>query len=314
MSLLYDLPHGITCIDTLYERPQLACCYLLVEGGQAAILDTGTTLSVPQVMDALAAAGLGPDLVRYVIPTHVHLDHAGGAGALMRDCPNAQMVVHPRGARHLINPSRLIASSTVVYGEAGMRERFGEIVPVDEKRVILAEDGFRLSLAGRELEFIHVEGHALHHFTVYDGASGGIFTGDSFGMCYPQFETAKGPFVVPPTTPTQFDPAAWRVALDRMMDLDPQVAYLTHFNAVYDVASVDRQLRAGLAAWERIGAGLAEAENRHQALMDSIGDYLLEAATEHGCELPRSEMHALLAMDIELDAQGVGYYLERAQK
>ncbi len=314
MPEFFSLSHGIVCVDTLYERPRLACCYVMVENGQAAIIDTGTSLSVRQVLAAVQDAGLTPDQVAYIIPTHAHLDHAGGAGALMAACPQAQMVVHPQAARHLIDPSRLIASSTGVYGEAGMREKFGVIEPVSEERVIQTHDEMTLSLNGRPLHFLHTEGHARHHFCVFDEASRGVFTGDSFGMCYPEFTSDRGPFVVPPTTPTQFDPRAWHATIDRILGLQPLQAYLTHFGPVSAVASVGRQLRAGIDAFSELAESVRDAEERHDRLRDLIGEWLLDQAAAHGAALSREEAAQLLAMDIELNAQGVAFWLDRAQR
>ena len=146
MASFLDYEHGISVIDAHYQRPGLAALYLLIEGGQAAFIDTGTSHSVPDALDVLRQKGLVPESVAYVIPTHAHLDHAGGAGAMMRCFPNARLVAHPRAVRHLIDPTKLIAGVTEVYGAEAVARRFGEVVPVPAGRVIEAPDGFTLSL------------------------------------------------------------------------------------------------------------------------------------------------------------------------
>ena len=201
--------------------------------------------------------GLARERVRYVIPTHVHLDHAGGAGLLMRALPNAKLVVHPRGARHLIDPGKLIAGASAVYGADAVQRMYGEIAPVPEARVIVADDGLRLPDGDGALEFIDSPGHARHHFCVWDAASRGFFTGDSFGLSYREFDTAAGPFVMPTTTPVQFEPEAWRQTLARLLAYAPQWMYLTHYGRVGEVPRLARELGDGIARYERIATELA---------------------------------------------------------
>ena len=151
---LSEFRAGITAIDVDYVRPKLAASHLVVDGGRAAFVDTGTTHSLPTLLYALEAKGIGRGDVDWVLTTHVHLDHAGGAGALMRELPNARCAVHPRGARHLAEPSKLIAGSMAVYGEERYRALYGEILPIDAARIFEAADGARIRLGGRELELI----------------------------------------------------------------------------------------------------------------------------------------------------------------
>ena len=144
---LTEYPAGITAIDADYVRPRLEAAHLVVDGGRAAFVDTGTTHSLPNLLAALEAKGIDRAEVDWVLTTHVHLDHAGGAGALMRELPNARCAVHPRGARHLVEPSKLIAGSIAVYGEERFRELYGEIVPIEESRCLSPEDGARIRSA-----------------------------------------------------------------------------------------------------------------------------------------------------------------------
>ena len=211
------LASGIFCIDTGLYRHGLAACYLVREGNRLAFIDAGTAHTVPALMELTVSLGLGPEQVDYVIPTHVHLDHAGGAGGLMSLCPNAQLVVHPKGAPHMIDPSKLTAGAVAVYGEAAFARDFGYLTPVAEERVIVAEDGQTLDLAGRTLTFIDTPGHANHHGCIFDARSHGFFTGDTFGISYRELDSADGPFLFAPTTPVAFDPDAWMESLDKLM-------------------------------------------------------------------------------------------------
>ncbi|SEQ74982.1 Metallo-beta-lactamase superfamily protein [Solimonas aquatica] len=305
------LEHGIWCIDTLQDRPQMACCYLLQRNGELAFIEAGTSHGVPRLLALLENLGLSRERVRYVIPTHVHLDHAGGVGTLMRELPNAQLVAHPRGARHLIDPSKLIAGAQAVYGEAELARMYGEIAPVPEARVIVAQDDLKLDLGGAALQFIDTPGHARHHFSVWDEVSQGFFTGDTFGLSYREFDTAAGPFLMPTSSPVQFEPDAWRKTLDRYLSFAPQLMYLTHYNAVCNVAPLAQWLRRGIGDYERIARELAGAPQRHERLLDAMYAYTYAELDAHGCKLPRETQRALLAMDMELNAQGLGIWLDQ---
>jgi glyoxylase-like metal-dependent hydrolase (beta-lactamase superfamily II) len=309
---LIEYAHGVTCVDTLQERRGLACCYLVRRGKEYAFIEAGTALGVPRLLALLEARGIARDSVRYVIPTHVHLDHAGGVGLLMRELSSAKLVVHPRGARHLIDPSKLIAGAQAVYGAAAVQRMYGEILPVPEARVIVADDGARLPLGETELQFIDSPGHARHHFCVWDATSRGFFTGDTFGLSYRDFDGPGGPFLFPTTTPVQFEPDAWMQTLDRLMSFAPQRMYLTHFGCVEDVARLAQVLRAGIQRYRSIAEQLPKLPNRHAVLVEALAaDALRELAI---LDAPVSEARArkLLAFDMELNAQGLEVWLARA--
>jgi len=143
--LFEDIGHGISTIDTGYCRPGFDASHLIVAQGQAALVDVGTSHAVPRILQVLHDKGIAPHDVRYVMVTHVHLDHAGGAGALLQHLPEAQLVVHPRGAPHMIEPGKLIAGAMAVYGEERFRSLYGDIVPVAAERVVPAPDNFELT-------------------------------------------------------------------------------------------------------------------------------------------------------------------------
>lgn len=308
-----DLGEGVYCIDTDYQRPGLAACYLIREGDRLGFVDTGTAQALPRLLDAVASLGLTTAQVDYVIPTHVHLDHAGGAGDLMAVCPNARLVAHPNAAPHLIDPSRLTAGATAVYGEEAFARDFGRITPVPEARVMVAEDGTEIDLNGRTLTFIDTPGHANHHGCVLDSRSQGIFTGDTFGIAYKDLDTVQGPLLFAPTTPVAFDPDAWQRSLDRILALAPRAAYLTHFCRLDDPATHLGTLRESI----RDLADLALAEEsasddqRLGRLRAAVDAYLLGRARQNACELPDERVRELLAVDIELNAQGLEVWLRR---
>ena len=170
--------NGIVAFDAGYVRPILAAIHLVVENGRVAFIDTGSNDALPNAQAALQRLGLDVTAVDYVILTHIHLDHAGGAGSMMAAFPNARLVVHPRGARHMAEPARLVAGVTQVYGEEYVRRVYGEIVPTPAERIVEAHDGHVVELAGRELLCLDTPGHARHHICIVDRKTGGIFSGD----------------------------------------------------------------------------------------------------------------------------------------
>jgi glyoxylase-like metal-dependent hydrolase (beta-lactamase superfamily II) len=241
----------------------------------------------------------------------VHLDHAGGAGLLMQSLPAARLVVHPRGARHLIYPARLVQGATAVYGEAEVACSYGQVVGVAAERVLSTTDGMRLELAGRPLEFIDTPGHARHHHCIWDERSRGFFTGDTFGLSYREFDTARGAWIMPTTTPVQFDPIGLRASVERMLGRAPEWMYLTHYGPVTDVARLGALLLEQLDAVVRLGRSLVDADDRHAALKHGLLAIHLERLREHGCTLTDAQIAALLEMDLELNAQGMAIWLDR---
>lgn len=305
-----DLGNGVTCIDTQQGRLQMACCYLLERDGEFALIEAGTAHGVPALLALLDARGVAREAVRYVIPTHVHLDHAGGAGVLMRALPQAKLVAHPRGARHLIDPSKLIAGASAVYGADAVARMYGEIAPVPEARVIVADDGFRLPLGKDELLFIDSPGHARHHFCIWDARSGGLFTGDTFGLSYRELASERGAFVMATTTPVQFEPDAWRTTIDRLLSFAPQQIFFTHYGSSGDVPRMAQDLRDSIARHELLALKLIAHPDRHAALKSAVREELLQSLRRHGCTLPEPEIEGVLATDIDLNAQGLGVWLD----
>lgn len=307
-------PDGITAVDTEYMYPGLAAAHVIEHAGRAAFVDTGTTHSVPRLLAALDELGIARDAVDYVILTHVHLDHAGGAGRLMQALPQARAVIHPRGAPHMIDPTKLIAGSMAVYGEAKYRQLYGELVPIPAGRVLTTHDGQRLSLAGRELEFLHTPGHALHHHVIVDLAHRGIFTGDTFGLSYREFDTENGAFIVPTTTPTQFDPEQLVASIDRLLSYEPQAMYLTHYSRVTGVLRLAESLKLQIRQFVTIARKHRDAANRHEAISGEMRVLWLELLRRHGCTLPDARIDELLGTDLELNTQGLIAWLDRERR
>jgi glyoxylase-like metal-dependent hydrolase (beta-lactamase superfamily II) len=303
--------HGIHTIDTGFVRPRFDAAYLVVESGRGAFIDCGTNFAVPRMLAALDEAGISAAEVDWLILTHVHLDHAGGAGELIARLPNAQLVVHPRGARHMIDPSVLWAGASAVYGEAVMEQTYGRLRPIAADRVIEAPDGHVVELAGRPLRCIDTPGHARHHLTVYDERANACFTGDVFGLSYRDFDTANGPFILPTTSPVQFDPPALHASIERLLALQPDAMYLTHYGRVEDVERLAADLHVQIDAMVDLARAAHGKPDRHAVMMESLTDLYAARAAAHGWCHGRDALRQLLGMDIELNAQGLEVWLDR---
>lgn len=312
-SRVTDYDSGISAIDADYLRPGLAAIHLIVESGKAALVDTGTSSSVAGVMEVLRKKNLDAGDVAYVFITHIHLDHAGGAGEFMHRFPHAKLVVHPRGARHMADPARLVASAITVYGEAEFKRMYGIIRPVDANRIIEAPDGFNLNFNDRPLLFLDTPGHARHHYCIFDKKSQSFFTGDTFGLSYREFDVDGMEFVFPTTTPVQFDPLAAHASIERLMSYAPTHAFLTHYGRIGHLSHHAAELHDLIDAHVTIARRLRNhGPDRHRALVEELGELLLQRIVAHGCKLPQDEIRDLLSLDVGLNVQGLEHWLDHA--
>lgn len=312
---VYDYGNGISAVDSVYDRREQTAIHLLVEDGRAAVIDTGTSHAVPHVLAALGARGVAPAQVDYVILTHVHLDHAGGAGQLMARFPNARLTVHPRGARHVIDPSRLLAATIAIYGEQETRRVYGEILPVPRERVVETPEGATLRLAGRELLFLDAPGHARHHVVVRDARTGHIFAGDTFGISYRELDQDGRQFSFPTTSPSQFDPPQLHRSIDRMLSLRPGAIYVAHFGRLTNLTVLAGDLHRLIDAHAELGERHRRAgAERKRLLTEGVRSLVLDESERHGWRLPREKTLEIFALDIELNAQGIESWLDSEGK
>ena len=309
--IYHQLDFNITCIDTEHMRQDFVAAYLIEHNGRAAFIDTGCHLSVPALLETLKEKNISTNTVDYIILTHIHLDHAGGAGELIRHLPNAKVYVHERGAQHLIDPSKLRAGVIGVYGELFFKQFLGDLIPIAADKVIIVKDGDSLDLGGRLLKFIDTPGHARHHLCIWDELSQGIFSGDTLGVSYREFDTEQGILIFPPTTPVQFDPEAWIATIQQLMLLKPKTAYLTHFNQIRFTQKSADMLIQHINGFVKIAKKSANQPNRHQVIKKALLDYLLEIANKHGVTLDEPRQIKLFKGDLEICAQGLGVWLDR---
>lgn len=304
----------MSAIDTHYVRAEMDASHLVVEGGRALFVDTGTSHAVPHLLAALEARSIPPEDVDWVLLTHIHLDHAGGAGALLEHLPNARAVVHPRGASHLVDPSRLIAATREVYGDALYERLYGEIRPIPAERLVLAEDGGECRLATRPLRFLHTPGHALHHVAFHDPEASALYTGDTFGISYRDHDVGGRAFILPTTTPTQFDPAQLHASIDRVAGCQPERVFLTHYSEVRDVARLAGDLHRAVDAFVDIVRRRAGDADPTAAIVAELIDWTWTRLDAHGYPGDDATRRAILADDLRLNADGLLAYARRASR
>jgi len=307
-------PGGVIVIDADYYREHMAACYLVEAESEVAFIEVGTNSSTPRLMKVLKKRGWNPEDVSYVIVTHVHLDHAGGAGSLMQLLPNATFLVHPYGARHMMDPAKLEAGTRAVYGDEMFDRIYGKLIPVDEKRLRIMEDGDEVKLGNRQLRFMDTPGHARHHFCVFDSLTKGWFTGDTFGLSYREFDTEKGAFLLPTTTPIQFDPEALKASVKKLLAMEPECMYLTHYGRVDDVQRLSKVMIDGVDTLVAIAEQYKDDESRRQKIETAMGDWLMAGLVKHGVSLSRDKCMELLHYDIEFNTQGIEFWLDHRDR
>lgn len=304
----------VQTIDTDYlDQPGVAAAYLVVEGDEAAFVETNTAHAFPRLLEALDAAGRAPEDVRWIIVTHAHLDHAGGAWKAVQACPNATLLAHPAAARHLIDPSKLVKSAEGVYGVERFRALYGSLEPIPAERVRVMDDGGVLRWGSRDLTFLHTRGHANHHMVIHDSATNTVFTGDAFGLCYPALQ-AGGPWVFPSTSPTDFDGRAAIEAVERIVATGATTAWLTHFGGIGDLRaaadSLNAQLRASVALVEAADASGIDGDALDTHILEAVQAWFDGAIADRGLG---ADARALVAMDVELNAQGLAFAVRKAR-
>ena len=310
MDTLTTYQDGIHAVDSGFGRPRLNAVHLIVEAGRAAIIDSANYEAVPRVLAALAHLGIGVEDVDYMIVTHVHLDHAGGASRLLTHLPHASLVVHPRGARHMTDPTRLIAGTREVYGAAAAARMYGDILPVPPERVIETHHGMALPLGQRRLSFLDTPGHARHHHCIVDSRSGHIFAGDTFGLSYRELDRGGRCFVFPSTTPVQFDPPALHRSIDLLAGHDPGAIYVTHYSQVVDIPRLADDLHRQVEALANAALQARGAADRPSRLVAAVAELVRQEAQSQGWAVQGEALMQFLRMDIELNAQGLGAWLD----
>ena len=267
-----SLAHGLDYVDLQFlGRPSIIATAILQSAGGAALVDPGPSTTIPTLTAALERKGLTFRDVRHLLLTHIHLDHAGATGSLLRDHPHLEVFVHERGAPHLIDPGKLLASAGRLYG--GDMERLGgEVMPVPAERVRALTGGETVSVGGRELRVAYTPGHASHHVSYFDPSSRVAFVGDTAGI-----RRGSGNYVMPPTPPPDVDLQAWRESEQTILAWDPDTLFLTHFGPVHGVRPHFQQLMSRLNEWSAVvrrllAADMSEEQRQHQFVDEALLD------------------------------------------
>jgi glyoxylase-like metal-dependent hydrolase (beta-lactamase superfamily II) len=266
-------------------------------------------------LEGLENLNVSKEKVKYVILTHIHLDHGGGAGLLLKSLPNAQLVVHSRGERHMVNPKFLIEGVKQVYGEKKYDELYGEIISVDQQRVKSVNTKETLVVGKRTLDLMDSPGHAKHHLFIYDSKTNSVFSGDAFGLAYPFLSYNKFRLVFPSTSPTQFEPEQALATYKRIIDLKPDRILFTHFGSVENVQGAYSQVLEWTnfsveIAVKRYQEGYRQLDLHNQLLQDIKHHFDEVISRVRGSGLTKEE-EEFLALDIELNAQGLVHYMNK---
>jgi len=232
------LASGVSWFDLLFQgRPNRIASGVVTGAAGTAIVDPGPTSCLDTLEASLALQGQSLASVTHLVLTHIHLDHAGATGTILRRHPGIRVVVHERGARHLIDPSKLVESATRLYGEA-MDRLWGEVAPVPEQNLIVCAGGETIEAGGRTFEVAYTPGHASHHVCYFDRSSGIAFVGDTAGVC------VQGGYVLPPTPPPDIDVEAWLDSIQTIDRWQASTLFLTHFGPITDAVPAHLQTLA----------------------------------------------------------------------
>ncbi len=301
----------IDCHDLGME--QRTGSYVLKGQKETVLIETSASPSVPYILKGLKQLQILPETVTHIIVTHIHLDHSGGAGLLMQNLPNARIIVHRKGARHLQDPTKLISSAKMVYGER-FNHLFDPILPVPEDRIIIAKHGESMELAGRTLTFYETPGHSEHHISIHDSLTDGIYTGDTAGMQYPELTGMGIQLILPSTSPNQFNPDAMLSSIDLYEKLNPSCLYFGHYGINGRPEEVYRSIRkwipifldCGIKAMEKKQSFQERAGFAARILHDTIitEDELADLGSDHAA-------HHILQKDLYVSAMGLIDYLQK---
>jgi glyoxylase-like metal-dependent hydrolase (beta-lactamase superfamily II) len=271
----------------------------LIKGPKVTLVDCGYATSYQTVFDGMKEVGVAPSDVRYVIPTHVHLDHAGATGRLLKKMPNAEVITHEKGTPHLVDPRRLIDSSTRVFGKEIM-ELYGLPEPIPADRITSFGEEMNLDLGGgMSATLIHAPGHAPHQLSMMLDKPKALLTADAVGITYPGMRT-----VIPTTPPPSFDPNLLVATLGELGQTDPKSLLVPHFGARKDVDFVFEDTTVKVKEWVRAVEGMRNAKKG----LDEITEEMVArvAAAERAEALP-----IYAQVSVRTSVMGILHYLER---
>ncbi|MGL1890421.1 MAG: MBL fold metallo-hydrolase [Spirochaetaceae bacterium] len=302
----------VDLIDSELIRKKFAGTYLVKGGNSFALIEVSTSHAIPLILERLKKLKIDIEQIKYIFITHIHLDHASGAGGLLRELPNAELVVHPAGAKHMADPSKLIAGAEAVYGKDVVEKDYGQILPIPTDRIIECSDMQEFQLGDRVLTTLFTPGHARHHISIFDNKYSGMFTGDSFGLSYPEMDVDNRRFYQPTTTPTAFEFDKMLNSLKKMIDLNPNRVYFTHYGISNKPKEMEEQITKRLYDYKSMVEDLDPlSKNRIYDMEQKLGEYYLQEAKEHGSVLDKNKILKLFEIDIKLNAMGLIIWHDR---
>ena len=282
---------------TFQGENEIVGSYLIAGANELAIIDPGPGSVIDSLLASIREAGFEPGDVTHILATHVHLDHAGATGSLVKQMPKAQVYVHGLGAPHLLDTTKVVASASRIFGER-MKMLWGEIEPTPADRLHIIENGDKLTIAGRRLEVHYAPGHAIHHVIFFDVHSGELFAGDAAGVRLPGVD-----YVRPPTPPPDLDLEAWSNTIELLKRLRPDVLYIGHFGAIKSVSLQLERLREKLYTWgEFVLSAMRDGKTEAEIiamLIEHTKPELLRAAAGHTNVLPRYEIATNYPMTVQ---------------
>ena len=306
---------NIYCFDANYIRNKFAAIHFINQNNKLLIVDTATNHSAKRFLNTLHSMNISPESVEWIVLTHVHLDHAGGAGLLMKMCPNARLAVHPRGVRHMVNPEKLWASVISVYGKEEAEKQYGQLIPVDENRVFAVDEGEVIRFENRRLQIFDAPGHANHHIVIFDEESKSFFTGDAFGIAYPELASEDGEFIFISSTPTQFEPVKFSTTIKKIMGQKPKSCFLTHFSKIMNIEKNGYELLKQIDEYVMITQQVRNNhENQQERIRAKLFELLFKKAKKVNLNISKREFGNLLSLDLSLNAQGLEYWNNETSK
>ena len=314
-DFISSFDNNIFCFDADYIRKKFAAIHFINQNNKLLIVDTATNHSANRFLQALHSMNISPEFVEWIILTHVHLDHAGGAGLLMRMCPNARLAVHPRGVRHMVNPEKLWASVVSVYGKEEAENQYGQLIPVDESRIIAMKEGEIISFQNRRLQIFDAPGHANHHIAVFDEESKSFFTGDAFGIAYPELASEGREFIFISSTPTQFEPVKFNTTIKKILGQKPTSCFLTHFSKIMNIEKNGCELLKQIDEYVTITQQAGNnPEGRQGRIRKKLLELLYNKLKKTNLSISKREFGNLLSLDLSLNAQGLEYWNNKTNK
>ena len=303
----FEAAPAITAVDTFMAgRPVVTSAYL-VHGREPALVETGPTTSVEAVHAGLSSLGLGPDDLAHIVVTHIHLDHAGGVGRLAAAFPSATVWVHERGAPHLADPAKLVASAARVYGEERLKTLFGPVDPTPESRLRSVAEGDEITIGDRSLEVMYTPGHASHHVSLVDSASGAVFTGDALGVHLPDVRVLQ-----PATPPPDIDVELGVRSIERIKERAETLLLFSHFGPVLEVQELCDIAASRLRKW----AGIVREAMDETEDLDRIAQLLTRRTADEFEErgLARSQIDRFdILADMRNNAAGLVRYWKKQE-